>query len=288
MPQLSSYEKHFPCEGLVKENLRLTPEETDEVRSIVLSLLHADFRYVEGQHIGIILPDSLLQPGKEHFRLYTIANTPRPNVNGDVDIELCVRRCFSVDKVSGERKPGITSNYLCDAQPGDKITITGPYGDAFMMPQDKRSNLLMIGSGTGIAPFRSFLQHIYEKQPDWEGQVRLYYGNHTGIDRQYQHNIVTDLAEYYDRATFEIYEKLSQQPWKHDNDGELKNILQDNAREIFDLLQHGLTRVYVAGLRKTRNELDAVMTAMAGSELIWREIKTNLLQQQRWEELIHD
>ena len=39
-------------------------------------------------------------------------------------------------------------------------------GRAFVIPEDPETNLLMIGSGTGIAPFRAFMQHIYEQQQD--------------------------------------------------------------------------------------------------------------------------
>ena len=69
-----------------------------------------------------------------HFRLYTVASTPITGESGDMDLELCVRRCFYVDEMSGEEFPGIASNYLCDTRPGDRITLTGPYGDAFAMP----------------------------------------------------------------------------------------------------------------------------------------------------------
>ena len=39
---------------------------------------------------------------------------------------ICVRRCFYIDDVSGARYPGVSPNYLCEARPGDLITITGP------------------------------------------------------------------------------------------------------------------------------------------------------------------
>ena len=64
-------------------------------------------------------------------------------------ISLCVRRCFYIDDVSGERFPGVASNFLCNAQSGATVQLTGPYGRQFLPPKDSSCNLLMIGVGTG-------------------------------------------------------------------------------------------------------------------------------------------
>ena len=95
----------------------------------------------------------------------------------------------------------------------DLITFTGPYGDAFVIPEDPETNLLMIGTGTGIAPFRAFIQHIYEKQPNWRGKVRLFYGARTGTETLYRNDLKDDLTNYYSRETFEAFEGLSKRPW---------------------------------------------------------------------------
>ena len=66
---------------------------------------------------------------------------------------LCVKRCNYIDEYSGERYEGISSNYLCDRRAGDTVTINGPFGIPFEVPEDKDTDLLLIGMGTGIAPF---------------------------------------------------------------------------------------------------------------------------------------
>ncbi len=120
-----------------------------------------------------------------------------------------MRRCFYVDEVSGERYPGIASNFLCNAQVGDRLTVSGPYASPFKMPLDNRANLLMIGTGTGVAPFRAFVQLIYERRGGWLGQVRLYYGGRTGLDLMYANDEVTDLSNYYDQKTFQAFKALA-------------------------------------------------------------------------------
>ena len=62
----------------------------------------------------------------EHFRLYTVASSS--GESGKPLIEICVKRCFYIDAVSGERYPGVASNYLCDRRLGDPIVITGRTG----------------------------------------------------------------------------------------------------------------------------------------------------------------
>ena len=288
MTRLNDYDKSHSQKAVVRESHRLTPDSAPEVRNIMLCVAKPEIEYAEGQHIGVIVPGPHAYGQEKHFRLYTIANTPRPDENGDVDIELCVRRCFTIDEVSGEQYPGIASNYLCDAQPGDTFTITGPYGDKFSIPKDSNSNLLMIGSGTGIAPFRAFIQHIYQQQPDWQGQVRLYYGARSGMEKLYQNDLNNDFAEYYNQKTFQAYEGLSHRPWMNNaNDSGLSNVLEENAEQIWELIQQPLTWVYIAGLSKTVQEFAAVMIRVAGSETRWRWTREEMIEQKRWTELVY-
>ena len=287
MVQLSDYQNN-PYEAVVVDSHRLTPDNTAEVRSIHLTVPQAGFSYAEGQNIGVVVPGPHAYGRDSHFRLYTIANAPRTTGNGDIEIELCVRRCFYIDEVSGEEYPGIASNYLCDAVSGDRIAITGPYGDAFAMPKDPASHLLMIGSGTGIAPFRAFIQHIYEKHGDWQGQVRLYYGARSGAETLYRNDQKNDLDQYYDQKTFQAFEGLSHRPWMDREDTGLGNILDEHAQQIWELMQDPLTHVYIAGMARTLHELEAAVIRAAGSRARWRWTREEMIEQGRWSELLYD
>jgi len=287
MTKLSDYDISRSCEAVVKESHRITPKDCPEVRSIVLAVSHPRFGFTEGQNIGVRVPGSHAFGHTGHFRLYTIANTPQPNESGDIDIELCVRRCFYIDEVSGEEYPGIASNYLCDALPGDRISITGPYGDAFRMPDDSDANLLMIGTGTGIAPFRAFIQHIYEKQPCWHGKVRLFYGARSGTENLYQNDLKNDIANYYSKETFKAFEGLSHRPWMNKEDTGLSRVLEDNAEEIWDLIQDPKTHVYLAGLPNTAEDFNKVMARKTGSDTRWRWLREEMIEKKHWSELIY-
>ena len=286
MSELSDYDRSYQHDATVISTERITPADVPEVRSIMLEIDQPDFTYLEGQHVGVIVPGPHEFGHATHFRLYTIANSPDHDSGESTEIELCVRRCFYIDEFSGEEHPGIASNYLCDLQVGDTIVITGPYGSAFNLPTDPATNLLMIGSGTGIAPFRAFLQHIYEQQQNWQGQVMLFYGARTGMENLYRNDVKNDLDKYYDMKTFKAFEGLSKRPWMHVDDG-LHNVLEENAVDIWELMQDPKTHVYLAGLENTKSNFEKVMQQAAGSNARWRWMLEEMKEQDRWSELIY-
>lgn len=283
----TEYDISNPYIATVKSTERITPLSSPEVRHIVLHIPDATFHYVEGQSIGVLVPAPKDFGNEEHFRLYSIANA-RGGEEGDLaEIAITVRRCFYIDEVSGERYPGIASNFLCDRKPGDEVRITGPYGRQFQAPRDSSSNILMIGIGTGIAPFRAFIKHIYEERKEWTGKVRLFYGAQTGMDALYMNEEMNDLSNYYDQETFKAFEALSARPHLGD-EPEIEATLMDNAKEVWQMVRDESTFIYVAGLSSLEKKLDRVMSQMAGSEEAWQEKKKELIQSHRWQTLLYD
>lgn len=283
----AQYDISHPYKARVKSNERLTPVDTDEVRHLVLYIPDATFNYVEGQSVGVLAPPTGAFGNQHHLRLYSIANA-RTGEEGDLsEIALCVRRCFYIDEVSGEKHPGVASNYLCDRKPGDEILISGPYGRQFQAPKDNTCNLLMIGVGTGIAPFRAFMKHIYEERKEWKGKVRLFYGARTGMDLLYMNDLKNDVDLYYDQKTFKAFESLSPRPHL-DDPPELENTVLDHALEVWGMVQDPKTYVYVSGLSTLEASLDRIMTALAGSKEAWLKKKEELIDQRRWSTLFYD
>jgi ferredoxin--NADP+ reductase len=221
-----------------------------------------------------------------HLRLYSIASASRGEGSRS-QISICVRRCFYIDEVSGERFPGISSNYLCDRKPGESIAIAGPYGSQFKMPEDDSCNLLMIGSGTGIAPFRAFVKDIFDVRGGWKGKIRLFYGARTGMELLYMNDVKDDLTNYYQEETFKAFAALSPRPHL-DPQGALADELEHNGDEIWALIQQPNTYVYVAGLRSNADRLDRALARIAGSEPAWRIWKQDLVRRGRWSELLYD
>ncbi|EDY80463.1 Oxidoreductase NAD-binding domain protein [Verrucomicrobiia bacterium DG1235] len=284
---LASYDISHPYIATVEKTDRITDENTAEVRHITLTVPDPTFQYIEGQSIGILAPVPRDFGNKHHMRLYSIASSRKEGRQTKIELEICVRRCFYIDEVSGERYPGVASNYLCDLKPGDSLKITGPYGRHFLPPNDPSSNIVMIGVGTGIAPYRAFMKHIYENNKSWKGTVRLYYGAQTGMDLLYLNDKNSDISNYYDEETFKAFQSLSSKPYLNESD-EIEESLAENASEIWDLLQDPKTHVYVSGLSQLKSNLDDALSKFADSEEAWIKHRLTMKEEGRWSTLFYN
>ncbi|MCP4074717.1 MAG: oxidoreductase [Gammaproteobacteria bacterium] len=273
-------------EAVVKESARITPESTDEVRQITLQIDDPSFRYMEGQSIGVVVPGPHHFGNTHYMRRYSITNDNVSAADGVAEFSLLVKRCFYIDEVNGEQYPGIASNYLCDASPGDKIALSGPYKSPFKIPPETTDNILMIGTGTGIAPFRVFIQNIYREKGSWQGNVRLFYGATSGMDLLYMNDLNDDLANYYDERTFQAFCGLESRPLSKASEG-LERSIADNAEELWSLIQQPNTYVYLAGLKDVAKTFNTKMAEISGSENTWETLKKKLTQENRLSELLY-
>ena len=90
---------------------------------------------------------------EETVRAYSMANYPLE----EGIIMLNVRIASPPPNVP-EAKPGIMSSYIFNLKPGDKVTISGPFGEFFAKETD--AEMVFIGGGAGMAPMRS---HIFDQ-----------------------------------------------------------------------------------------------------------------------------
>ena len=283
--RLEDYPTEPRYSATVLSTEEITGEGADvEVRELVLEVDKHAFDFEIGQSIGVLVEGSGEFGRSVHHRLYTVADTPK--ADGNPEITIVVRRCNYIDDYSGESYIGVNSNFLCDRQPGDKVTITGPFGMPFDVPADRNANLLLIGLGTGIAPFRALVKHIYTDVGDWKGKVRLLYGAHSGLELLYMNEKRDDFANYYDEDTFEAFKALSPRPnWADPIAWDFA--IEDRADEIWKMLDDERTYVYVAGQKDIRDSLDELFGEMAESEAVWQKKKAGLMEAGRWVELIY-
>ncbi|HQU60473.1 MAG: hypothetical protein KDD02_20785 [Phaeodactylibacter sp.] len=269
----------------MKKTERLTPADTEEVREIVLEVKQPGFDCHVDQSFGVLVKTSGEFGKTVHHRLYSVADLPAKE-NGNPLITMLVKRCSYVDEFNGELYKGIASNYLCDRKVGDEITITGPFDLPFAVPEDKNSNLILIGMGTGIAPFRAFVKHIYNNVKDWKGKIRLFYGARSGLELLYLNDKNGDLTNYYDEETFKAFHALSPRPQWSDPIA-LDAAIEARAAEIIELLSHANTHVYVAGYEKIREMLDKAFSNILGSKEKWETRKAELVAGKKWAEVIY-
>jgi Na+-transporting NADH:ubiquinone oxidoreductase subunit F len=108
------------------------------------------------------------------FRAYSMANHP---AEGNI-VMLNIRIATPpFDRVNGgfqKINPGICSSFIFSRKPGDKVTISGPYGEFFL--KDNNNEMMFIGGGAGMAPMRSHLFHLFHTVKETGKKVSFWYG----------------------------------------------------------------------------------------------------------------
>lgn len=276
-------------QGTILKNELITPLESEEdIYEISLSLGHIEKDFQIGQSIGLLIdkPDDF--GNKFHFRLYTIVEHNTDKIEHKVKV--CVKRCFYIDDVNGEQYKGIASNYFCDRKPGDKVSLLGPYTRPFKIPDNPNSNIVMIGMGTGIAPFRAFIRYLYANRGQWQGRVRLFYGAKTGLEMLYMNDKKNDISQYYDEETFKAIQSVSTVNYGDVSASIADSIsesLKNNAQEVWSMLQSPGSHLYVAGLEVMAEKLDQVFAKLAGSEGHWQQVKEKMTREDRYQDIIY-
>ena len=265
---------------------RITSDGSDhDVRELVLDVDRPSMPYRIGQSIGVLAPGFSPRGDEFHVRLYSVADLPQQSAAGKPRIKICVRRCTQVDP-DGTRHDGIASHYLCDLQPAETVWITGPFGPVFAVPDALNANLILIATGTGIAPFRALVKHIYRNVPGWTGRVWLFYGARNGLELLYMNDKKNDFAQYRDEETFMAFQALSPRPHLADPIAWDRAIAR-RGQEVWKMLADTTTYVYVAGLAEMQAPLDEVLARLAGSEDRWARRKSELTAVGRWVELLY-
>ena len=283
------YKPKKPLIGTVTENYSLLKEGAiGRVQHITFDLSGGEphLHYVEGQSIGII-PEGKDSKGKPHkIRLYSIASTRHgDDLNGNT-VSLCVRQ-LQYEK-DGETVSGVCSTYLCDIEPKDTVKITGPVGKEMLLPDDENSNVIMLATGTGIAPMRAYLRRMFESSErgknSWEfrGKAWLFMGAPTSANLLYDE----DFERYQETFPNNFrYSKAISREQKNLEGGRMyiQDRVLEHADELFTMIKNPDTHVYICGLRGMEPGIDKAMTAAAAAKgLDWSELRPQLKREDRW------
>lgn len=106
--------------------------------------------------------------------------------------------------------PGIASSYIFNCKEGDKVTISGPYGEFFINHSD--AEMLYVGGGAGMAPMRSHLYHLFRTLKT-DRKVTYWYGGRSKRELFYSEHF---RALERDFPNFKFYVALSE-PLEEDN-----------------------------------------------------------------------
>ena len=283
------YRPKTPYEGTVIENYSLLKEGAiGRVNHITFDLKDSDpfLNYVEGQSIGI-MPAGEDANGKPHkLRLYSIASTRHgDDFNGNT-VSLCVRQ-LQYEK-DGETINGVCSTYLCDIKPGDKVKITGPVGKEMLLPEEEDSNIVMLATGTGIAPMRAYLRRMFEptekEKNKWnfKGKAWLFMGAPKSANLLYEEDLQRYLADNPDNFK---YTKAISREQQNTKGGRMyiQDRVLESANELFNMIEDEKTHIYLCGLKGMEPGIDEAMTKAAEEKgLNWSELRPQLKKAGRW------
>ncbi|BAQ66745.1 ferredoxin--NADP reductase [Geminocystis sp. NIES-3709] len=281
------YRPNSPFVGKCLENYELVAEGgSGTVRHLTFDLSGGDLHYLEGQSIGII-PPGTDEKGKSHkLRLYSIASTRHGDRLDDKTVSLCVRQ-LEYKNEAGETVYGVCSTYLCNLEEGADVSITGPVGKEMLLPDDEDATIVMLATGTGIAPFRAFLWRMFkerEQNPEYQfkGLAWLIFGIPYTQNILYKDDLEKMAADYPDN--FRLTYAISRE--QNTADGGkvyVQSRVSEYADELFELIQKPNTHVYMCGLKGMEPPISETFTAEAEKRgLKWDEMRKQMKKEERW------
>lgn len=287
---VNTYRPNAPFIGKVISNDALVGEGgIGIVQHIKFDLSGGNLRYIEGQSIGIIPPGVDKNGKPEKLRLYSIASTRHGDDVNDTTVSLCVRRLEYKHPESGEMVYGVCSTYLTGLKPGEEVKITGPVGKEMLLPDDTDANVIMMGTGTGIAPMRAYLWRMFKDNeraanPDYQfnGFAWLIFGIPTTPNILYKEELEAMQAQYPNN--FRLTYAISREQ-KNAQGGRMyiQDRVAEHADELWEMIKNEKTHTYICGLRGMEDGIDAALTAAAAKEGVkWSDYQKEIKKAGRW------
>nr|CAB3448492.1 unnamed protein product [Digitaria exilis] len=255
----NKYKPKEPYVGRCLLNTRITGDNAPGETWHMVFSTEGEIPYREGQSIGVIA-DGVDKNGKPHkLRLYSIASSALGDF-GD-------------------------SKTVSDLKPGAEVKITGPVGKEMLMPKDPNATIIMLATGTGIAPFRSFLwKMFFEKHEDYQfnGLAWLFLGVPTSDTLLYKEELekMKEKAPENFRLDFAVSREQTNAA------GEkmyIQTRMAEYKEELWELLKKDNTYVYMCGLKGMEKGIDDIMVDLAAKDGVdWFEYKKQLKKGEQW------
>lgn len=159
------------------------------------------------------------------FRAYSMANHPAEGNIIMLNIRIATPPWDRKKNAFMNVNPGICSSYVFSRKPGDKVTISGPYGEFFIKPTKRE--MMFIGGGAGMAPMRSHLFHLFHTEKT-DRKTTFWYGGRSKRELFYTDEF-EEIEKNFDN--FKFYVALSE-PKPEDNwngdTGFIHQVILDN------------------------------------------------------------
>lgn len=227
---VATFIKEFIVRLPIGENLDFKPGSYIQINIPKYDLAFSDFEIDErfrGDWDKFNMWELTCSNNTETMRAYSMANYPD---EGDI-VMLNVRIATPpFDRVNGGWvkgiKPGLGSSYIFNLKPGDKVTVSGPYGDFHIL--DTKNEMLYIGGGAGMAPLRAQLLHLFNTLKTTDRKVSYWYGARSKNEIFYEDDF-RRIEKEFPNFTFNIAlsEPLPEDNWTGYT-GFIHNVIYDN------------------------------------------------------------
>ena len=144
--------------------------------------------------------DLKMKNPEETYRAYSMANHPAEGNIVMLNIRIATPPWDRAKGTFMNVNPGICSSYIFGLKPGDKVVVSGPYGEFFI--KDTDSEMMYIGGGAGMAPLRSHLFHLFHTAKTGR-KVTYWYGARSKKEIFYEEQF-RDIEKKFPNFTFNI------------------------------------------------------------------------------------
>lgn len=146
------------------------------------------------------------------FRAYSMANHPAEGNIIMLNIRIATPPWDRAKNAWMNVNPGICSSYVWSRKPGDKVTISGPYGEFHI--KNTKNEMVYIGGGAGMAPLRSHIFHLFHTEKTKDRKVSFWYGGRSKRELFYTEDF-RKIEKDFDNFTYNIAlsEPLAEDNW---------------------------------------------------------------------------
>ena len=159
------------------------------------------------------------------YRAYSMANHPAEGNIVMLNIRIATPPWDRKKNGFMNVNPGICSSYVFSRKPGDKVTVSGPYGEFFI--KDTKREMMFIGGGAGMAPMRSHIFDLFETKHT-DRKATFWYGGRSKRELFYQdqfEKIQNDNPNF--RFEVALSEPLKEDKWDG-HTGFIHQVIYDN------------------------------------------------------------
>ena len=213
-------------------------------------------KFIWGREIVDFLNDYNVSFSEQEFlellnplqhRLYSISSSPKTH-SGEVHLTVATLKY----KFNGRDCEGVASCFLADRlKKGDKVGLFMHPNKSFSIPQDNTAPMIMVGPGTGIAPFRGFIQERIERNAT--GENWLFFGDRTRNDYLYQET----LEKWQEQGKVRL--SLA---WSRENNKQktyVQNLMLKEGADLFNALEKGGYFFVCGDASKMAKDVDATL-----------------------------